>query len=65
MKVNCREDNYCVFCKYWLGPKAKINHLTGEGELIVQEGLCSVSKESGFHNSNDLCHQFKKSIVYC
>ena len=65
MKVNAREDNYCVFCKHWLGPKAQINHLTGEGDLKIQQGLCGVSKESGFHKSDDLCYQFKKDLLYC
>ena len=33
MRVDSREDNLCVFCKYWLGKKADVSLITGKGKL--------------------------------
>ena len=44
MKINTREENYCMICKYWLGEKIKYNFITGQGNLIKTTGLCSQKK---------------------
>ena len=33
MRVDSREDNLCVFCKYWLGKKADVSLITGKWKL--------------------------------
>lgn len=43
MRVDSREDNLCVFCKYWLGKKADVSLITGKGKMEVTQGLCTAS----------------------
>ena len=43
MRVDSREDNLCVFCKYWLGKKADVSLITGKGKMEVTQGLCAAS----------------------
>lgn len=63
-KVNCREENMCIFCKYWLGKRPKTNFHTGETILKMENGMCSLDDTNQYHKSIELCHKFKKDIIY-
>ncbi len=62
VKVNCREDNHCVFCKFWLGRPAKVNHITGASEITNDKGLCS--QRNKYCEATEICRNFKKSLLY-
>ena len=63
-KVNCREVNMCVFCKYWLGEKPETDFRTGESNVKNRKGMCSLDETNQYHKSIDLCHQFRKNLIY-
>lgn len=52
MRVDSREDNLCVFCKYWLGKKADVSLITGKGKMEVTQGLCAASGSNKQFKSN-------------
>ena len=65
MSVDSREDNLCVFCKYWLGKKADVSLITGKGKMEVTQGLCAASGSNKQFKSNGLCYRFDRDIIYC
>lgn len=65
MKINTREENYCILCKYWLGEKIKYNFVTGQGNLVKTTGLCSQKKDNVQYNSDSLCSAFERALRYC
>lgn len=62
--MNCREDNVCALCKYWLGSRPKVNYRTGDIKAIRGEGLCAKDATNGEHQANSLCFQFEKRLEY-
>ena len=65
MRVDSREDNLCVFCKYWLGKKADVSLITGKGKMEVTQGLCAASGSNKQIKSNSRCYRFDRDIIYC
>ena len=37
--ANCRDDNMCMFCKYWLGKRPDTNYATGRTKYRKEQGL--------------------------
>lgn len=64
-KINCRETNMCMFCKYWLGKKPAANLITGDVKISPGKGLCSMDNTNKNHDPDGLCYMFKKNILYC
>lgn len=64
MKVNCRESNMCVLCKYWLGSEPEVNYITGLTKYTAEKGLCKIDESNSKHNPDDLCSQFEKQLSY-
>lgn len=64
MRVNCRDVNMCMFCKYWLGKEPDVDYITGMTKYTVTQGLCKKDSSNSKHDSDSLCYQFEKSIVY-
>ncbi len=64
MKINCRDTNMCVFCKYWLGENAKTDFRTGESTVKDGKGKCSLDSTNQYHKASDLCYQFQKKLTY-
>lgn len=62
IKANCRENNYCVFCEFWLGKPANVNHMNGESEIFSGQGLCS--KNNQYYEPIALCSYFKRKLLY-
>lgn len=63
MKINTREDDYCIVCKYWIGKKMQQDIISGEGDLIITTGLCGKRTNNISCNSNEVC-SFLKEIFY-
>ncbi|MBE5959319.1 MAG: hypothetical protein E7254_10730 [Lachnospiraceae bacterium] len=64
MKSNSRADNKCIFCKYWIGNEPDINTRTGEANYSICRGMCEKDSSNSMHSSEDLCYEFRRSIVY-
>lgn len=63
-RVNCRNTNMCMFCKYWLGKEPDVDFVTGTTKYKSTKGLCKKDSTNGMHDSDSLCYKFEKSIVY-
>lgn len=61
--VNCRTNNFCVFCKYWLGREPDVNLRSGISKLPLSDGLCSLRNEKVKPKS--LCSRFERNLIYC
>lgn len=64
MRANCRNENMCIFCKFWLGPDPKVNYRTGETKFDNCFGLCAKDATNNSHKPDELCYQFKKRLDY-
>ena len=62
--ANCRDDNMCMFCKYWLGKRPDTNFATGRTNYRKDQGLCQKDSSDSKHDSTGLCHKFQKSLEY-
>lgn len=62
MKGNCRRDNKCVFCKYWIGEEANVNYATGSSSYTKVEGLCKKNKRKC--RAGDICCEFERCLRY-
>lgn len=62
--ANCRDDNMCMFCKYWLGKRPNTNYVTGFAQYETSQGLCQKNNSDSKHNSTDLCPKFEKALEY-
>lgn len=60
--VNCRIDNCCVFCEFWLGKPVKVNHITGKSEILSGQGLCS--RNDKYCEPTAICRCFKRRLLY-
>lgn len=60
--ANCRTNNYCVFCKFWLGREADVNWQSGESKLPLSDGLCSLKNEC--KKPKSLCAKFERRLKY-
>lgn len=65
MKINTREDDFCIVCKYWIGKKMQQDIISGEGDLIITTGLCGKRTNNISCNSNEVCSFFERDILYC
>lgn len=59
---DCREDNYCSFCKYWIGESPSVDYKSGSTKLRKCEGLCS--KRDGNVKSDGICNRFARKLEY-
>lgn len=64
MNCNCREDNICAFCKYWLGSEPQPDYVSGECKVTAQFGHCKKDTSEGRHKTTDLCHQFSRALRF-
>lgn len=60
--VNCRTDNYCIFCEFWLGKPANVNHINGESKIHTEQGLCS--RNDKYYEPIQLCKHFARRLIY-
>ena len=63
-RVNCRNTNMCMFCKYWLGNSPNVDYVTGETKYTVTRGLCKKDTSNAKHDSDSLCYKFEKSLLF-
>lgn len=60
--INCRKDNMCLLCKYWLGGEANVNYISGKTKREICSGICSLDAKE--HKSVDICAKFEKCLIY-
>lgn len=54
----------CIFCNCWLGENPEVDYLTGECEVKHIKGKCAEDSMEQYPMADDLCHSFKRNIVY-
>lgn len=61
-KVNCRNTDQCLFCKYWHGSDPKMNYRTGECHYNVEIGQCL--RKNASCDSEHICGSYQKKLLY-